>query len=144
MYAPPDFLTGHYDQNAYGRWLQRKASAHVRRDRKRGNASATVAAYKLAIHNAVCTSQGRDAYTGEFLDWHLLSVYDNAESKVGRRGYKARFSLLPTVDHVGDGLGAAEFLICAWRTNDAKNDLSHADFIALCRKVIAHSDSRRS
>ena len=26
-------------------------------------------------------------------------------------------------DHVGDGLGAADFKICAWRTNDAKHDL---------------------
>ena len=45
--------------------------------------------------------------------------------------------MLPSVDHVGDGKGAANFKICAWRTNDAKNDLSYEEFLELCRKVIA-------
>jgi hypothetical protein len=43
---------------------------------------------------------------------------------------------LPTVDHVNDGLGPADFRICAWRTNDAKNDQSLDEFVALCRRVI--------
>lgn len=133
----PTFLDGVVTREAYVRWLQRKAAAHVDRDRKRGNGAATVSEYKRAIHNAVCASQGRDAYTGEQLDWSLLSKYDNDESKQGRRGYKARFALLPTVDHVGDGTGPADFKICGWRTNDAKGDLSLEEFIALCAKVLA-------
>ena len=47
----------------------------------------------------------------ELLDWSLISHYDNAESKHGRREYKAKFALLPTIDHVGDGLGTADFKI---------------------------------
>ena len=46
---------------------------------------------------------------------------------------------MPTVDHVGDGLGEAEFKICAWRTNDAKSDLSYPEFIELCCKVAEHA-----
>jgi hypothetical protein len=83
-------------------------------------------------------SEGRDEYTGEALDWSLISRYDNAESKERQRHYKASFALLSTVDHVGDGLGVADFRICAWRTNVAKNDLAHDAFIDLCRRVIAH------
>lgn len=112
---------------------------HVRRDRKRGNKSATNEKYKIAIHTAVEKSEGRDFYTGEELDWALISTYDNAKSKSGGRKYKAKFALLPSVDHVDDGLGDANFRICAWRTNEAKNDMSLEEFVALCEKVIRHS-----
>ncbi len=30
------------------------------------------------------------------------------------------------------------FVICAWRTNDAKNDISHTEFVALCQWVVDH------
>lgn len=137
-YAVPAFLVAVVAQAIYERWLHRKAVAHVRRDRKRGNQSVLNEHYKKAIHDAVCQSDGKDAYTGEPLDWHLISKYDNEASAKGRRVYKASFARLPTVDHVGDGTGAANFKICGWRTNDAKNDLALEEFIELCRKVLAH------
>jgi len=124
------------EQEVYERWLHRKALAHVKRDRARGNTSATTEAYKIAIHKAVCASGGRDAYTNEELDWSLLSQYDNEQSKKHGRYYKKQFSLLPSVDHVGDGTGEADFKICAWRTNDAKNDLPYSEFLELCEKVV--------
>jgi hypothetical protein len=61
----------------------------------------------MAIHRAVTASNGRDEYTGETLDWSLLSRYNNDESEEKRRHYKASFALLPTVDHIGDRLTAA-------------------------------------
>lgn len=137
----PAFLHGVVTREAYVRWLRRKAAAHVKRDRKRGNGSASVSEYERAIHGAVCASEGRDAYTCEQLDWRLISQYNNEESKQGRRGYKTRFALLPTVDHIGDGTGQAEFNICAWRTNEAKGDLSLEDFIALCARVLTANKS---
>ena len=136
-YARPEFLLPKLTQSAYVRWLHRKAVAHSKRDRKRGNRTLTNDAYKIAIHRAVCKSRGVDAYTGEYLAWELVSKYDNAESKAGRRVYKAKFVLLPTVDHVGDGLGVPNFRICAWRTNDAKSDMTLEEFVGLCRKVVA-------
>lgn len=139
-YAMPGFLSSVLTQTTYERWLRRKAAAHVKRDRRRGNSRAIGLEYRLAIHGAVLRSNGTDAYTGEVLDWHLVSKYDNEESKSGTRHYKAKFALLPTVDHIGDGLGAADFKICAWRTNDAKNDLTESEFIALCRRVVDHCE----
>ena len=114
-YALPTFLAGKVEPAAYRRWLARKAAAHRRRDRLRGNLTATIEEYKLAIHAAVATSEGRNRFTGEELDWTLISTYDNAKSKELRRGYKATFALLPTVDHIGDGTGPASFQICGWR-----------------------------
>jgi hypothetical protein len=138
-YPLPSFLVGTISQDNYLRWLRRKASAHVKRDRLRGNSGAVREAYRVAIHRAVIESGGVDQYTGERLDWLLISRYDNSQSKQLRRHYKSSFALLPTVDHVGDGLGPADFKICAWRTNDSKNDLSYVSFVELCRKVVDYA-----
>lgn len=131
----PKFLEGVLTRESYVRWLQRKAQAHIKRDRQRGNINGTVSEYKRAIHQAVCDSEGFDQYTNDPLDWGLLSTYRNEESREGRRTYKAKFSLLPTVDHVGDGSGDANFKICGWAVNDAKGDLSLLDFVRLCQRV---------
>lgn len=135
----PEFLVGTVTPEQYGRWLERKAAAHVRRDRKRDFGGAVGAAYRDAIHQAVVMSGGRDAYTGEDLRWELLSQYDNEKSKAGRSVYKASFALLPTVDHLDTSVAATSFRICAWRTNDAKNDLTHGDFLKLCERALRHA-----
>lgn len=138
QYILPPFLSGIVSQEVYARWLRRKAQAHLKRDRGRGNTSASGTVYRAAIHGAVAGSAGRDAYTGEALDWKLISRYDNVESKKLGRPYKHRFALLPTVDHVGNGMGPANFMICGWRTNDAKHDLELPAFIAVCKAVLRH------
>ena len=135
-YQRPAFLESIVDQKTYDKWLQRKSQTHYRRDKKRGNTTATGAVYKMAIHQAVISCQGRDAYTREKLDWHLLSTYSNKESQSRGRLYKKEYALLPSVDHVGDGLGEADFKICSWRTNDSKSDMTMEEFISLCRKII--------
>jgi hypothetical protein len=138
-YELPAFLDGKVSREQYERWLHRKAIAHVRRDRKRGNISATNEEYKIEIHRAVIESDGLDFYTGTMLDWSLISTYKNDLSKSDGRRYKAQFALLPTVDHVNDGLGPADFKICSWRTNDAKNDLTLGEFVELCERVVSHN-----
>lgn len=134
----PSFIL---DAKAYKKWLIGRARAHVKRDRARHIEQANETTYRTAIHAAVLASQGRDCYTGEMLDWHLCGTYDNAESKLGRHAYKARFNLMPTVDHHEAAATVASFKICAWRTNDSKHDLTQEAFIELCRKVVAHADT---
>jgi hypothetical protein len=141
-YQFPQRLDASVKQSKYDRWLHWRAVAHVKRDRRKGNRTATVQSYKEAIHSAVVGSDGRDPYSGEKLDWSLIGTYTNEGAKHGGREYKARFALLPSVDHVRDGLGPADFMICSWRANDAKSDLSYADFVALCRKVVQKADRR--
>ena len=142
-YQLTDTMSKLIEQSDYEYWLYRKASTHVRRDRARGNTTATNQEYRLAIHKAVCESNGKDAYTNEGLDWALISTYNNEQSKKHGRDYKKKFALLPTVDHVGDGKSAADFKICSWRTNDAKNDLSLCEFIALCKKVVDYNGNAK-
>jgi hypothetical protein len=135
-YQMPSFLVGRCEPAAYRHWLNAKANAHVRRDRKRGNETARRESYMLAIHNAVVASEGNDFYTGEPLAWEKISTYSNEESKARRRLYKRELALLPTADHVSDGLGPVDFRICAWRTNDCKNDLSADELLEFCRRVV--------
>ena len=135
--VPP---TLNVEQATYIRWLRRKAAAHVKRDRARATHAITGEAYRHAIHAAVTDHGVNDFYTGELLNWSLVSRYNNEDSKLGRSTYKAGFALLPTVDHVLTADGKWDFVICAWRTNDAKNDMSQAEFLDLCRRVIAYSE----
>lgn len=139
LYPLPEFLMGVVTREQYVRWLQRKAQAHAIRDRKRVSSPATitVSGYKTAIHAAVLASDGLDHYTGEPLNWAQISTYNNVASKAGRSAYKAGFALLPSVDHVGAGSDGYDFVICGWRTNDSKHDMSLVDFVALCRRVLA-------
>ena len=90
--------------------------------------------FRLAIHDAVVASGGVDAYTGHPLRWDLISTYDNEKSKAGKRAYKQGLGDLPSVDHVADGVEALDFRICAWRTNDAKSDLTYEEFLKLSKK----------
>jgi hypothetical protein len=83
QYPVPDCIKGNCDQARYSRWLHRKAVAHARRDRKR-DVDCTIARYKAEIHAAVSSSGHLDFYTGEPLDWSLVSTYNNESSKGGR------------------------------------------------------------
>lgn len=140
-YELPNHLAKTVEQRKYERWLHWRAVAHVKRDRKRGNPTATVKEYKEAIHRLVVDSNGLDPYTHESLDWSLIGTYDNAKAKARGREYKARYALMPSVDHQDDGLGPANFRICSWKSNDAKSDLSYPEFLNLCRMVIEVADS---
>jgi hypothetical protein len=134
----PPFLAGNVKPLAYTAWLEKKAAAHARRDQRRWEKWKSGADYRDLIHAAVVESKGKDAYTGEDLDWSLIGKYNNNESKAGRHKYKAEFALLPTVDHIESDNPDTAFCICGWRTNDAKHDLSTASFIELCERVLKH------
>lgn len=136
-YQKPSFLPEYVSQADYEKWLYGKASAHLRRDKKRGNRISTAEEYRIEIHRAVDECHGHDAYTGKPLRWDLLHTYDNEESKKHGRKYKARFADLPTVDHLDDGKGKPSFKICSWKVNDAKNDLTLEEFIELCQSVLS-------
>jgi hypothetical protein len=142
QYTLPETLRGLCSEANYRKWLDRKAVAHYNRDRKRWSSTGSVRDYKAAIHIAVIDAGKYDCYTGEELDWSLISKYDNEKSKAGKTSYKKTLAMLPTVDHAGAVPGDLNLRICSWRTNDAKSDLTLEEFIDLCAKVISHN--RRS
>lgn len=123
-------------QETYIRWLRRKAAAHVKRDRKRCEHEITGEEYRRLIHAAIVEHGTHDFYTGEPLNWQLVCTYSNEDSQAGRSEYKAGFATLPTVDHVMGKDGRYDFVICGWRTNDCKNDLSYQEFVEVCRLVV--------
>ena len=141
QYPVPECIKSQCDQAKYSRWLQRKAAAHARRDRKRDTAC-TIARYKSEIHAAVCSSGNLDYYTGEPLNWSLVSMYDNQSSKTGRTRYKKTFALLPTIDHTVDEQGRPKFVICSWYVNDVKSDLSIDELYRLCERILKQRDER--
>lgn len=137
-YPLPKCLEGRCTPEQFRDWVFAKAAAHYDRDTGRGNTVITRQVYRQAIHQAVVDSGGLDAYTGHPTDWHLISTYDNEKSREQGRAYKKGLANLPTVDHVGDGLGPADFKICSWRVNDAKHDLTFEEFVEVCGQVLKH------
>jgi hypothetical protein len=145
QYELPTFLLNICSPDAYKRWLHRKAMAHFKRDSKRGIKNISCVSYKKAIHKAVIDGGQFDAYTGEPLDWSLISKYNNEDSRTGKREYKKQFGNLPTVDHFDGGYDHPTFKICSWRLNDCKNDLNLDEFIEVCRNVLKHqSDNNQT
>ena len=141
-YQLPSFLEGRCTQEAYEKWLRRRAAAHRKHDPKRfGIASDTGESYRLQIHNAVLESKGFDVYTGEQLDWSLLSTYDNVKSKEGGWQYKHGFALLPSVDHDRNMNGSFTFRICGWRTNDCKSSLSLSELFTFCEVILENKNT---
>ena len=47
-------------------------------------------------------------------------------------------ALQPTIDH-RDSQAICDFVICAWRTNDAKHDMSIDELKTFCRLVLEHN-----
>ncbi len=140
-YQIPSCIGAQCTQAQYSKWLYRRAVAHVKRDRKRnGQRSCSVADYKAQTHAAVIGGRNRDSYTGEALDWSLISRFRNDLAKKGGRKYKQQFALLLTVDHALDENGRQKFLICSWYVNDAKSDLTLEEFYALCERALKHRD----
>jgi hypothetical protein len=93
-YQCPDFLSSILSQTSYEKWLQGTAGAHVKRDRGRGNTTATKEAYKIAIHQAVLNSAGQDHSLANFLDGSLVGQYRDVEFKANGRRYNATLALL--------------------------------------------------
>jgi len=127
---------------SYPSWVQRKAVTLCKRDQKRGG-TGNVQQYRLAIHGAVLASEGRDHWTGEPLDWELIGTYYNTEAAAGKGAHKKQYAMLPTIDH-RTNKPEADFVICAWRTNDAKHDMTPEELLTFCRAVIAHSSNWQS
>ena len=124
-------------RHLYPGWVQRKAVALCKRDQKRGG-SGNVQHYRLAIHQAVLACGGRDHWTGEPLDWALIGTYDSREGAAASAEHKKQFAMLPTIDHRSNR-PEPDVVICAWRTNDAKHDMTPEELLVFCRAVLEHS-----
>ena len=89
--------------------------------------------YFEAVYDALAECNNKDYYTGDPLEWEIsLGIKSLEEAEVRQKRI--------TFDHVhGRNLSNLEFVMCAGKTNDAKNDLSKEKFIDLCKSVLTHN-----
>lgn len=120
-------------------WVMKKGYSLYQRDLKRTNKEFNYDYndYRQKICEAIKKTPyvGKDYYTGEKLDWNLIGKYQNSDAKQNGKAYKRKFALMPTVDHI-NAEAKPEFVICSWRMNDAKNDLSECGFTKLCIRFL--------
>jgi hypothetical protein len=93
------------------------------------------------LHGAVLAAGLFDPYTGDALRWDLIGAWDPHAAK-GNAGYKRKYDLLPTADHVDPDASDLEFEICSWLSNTAKSFLSPPQFVALCKRITAYRGNR--
>jgi hypothetical protein len=98
---------------------------------------------KEAIVGAIERSEGRDFYTGEALDWNLISTWVGAEEGTVASVYRRKFWNLPSVDHDFTNPAKTAFHICSWRMNDSKNDQTLQEFLDLAAKVQKHREGTK-
>ena len=132
------------DENIFRKWLHRKAMSIRNRDRKRNVPVLSLSLMKQAIVSAIERSNGHDFYTGEPLDWHLISKWVGSEEGTSANDYRRKFWMLPSVDQDFTDASKTAFHICSWRMNDSKNDQSIAEFLQLAAKVQKHREGRHS
>lgn len=132
----PDWIPAAARQ-LYPGWVQRKAVTLCKRDQKRGG-SGNVQQYRLAIHQAVLASEGRDHWSGELLHWELIGTYDPREAAADNGGHRKKYALLPTLAH-RCGEPGVDLVVCAWRTHDAKHDMTAEELLAFCTAIVNHS-----
>lgn len=146
LYLAPDFvLNAGITQAQYNTWLNHKASAHRQRDARRIRGQEvllSLPAYRHHIHDAVIHSGGMDHYTGEQLNWSLLSRYNNGNAHNGGLEYRRQFDMLPSVDHIDPMQREFNVCICALRTNDCKAHLNEAELHAFCAMVLQHNQNQ--
>jgi hypothetical protein len=126
------------DEDVFRTWLHRKALSVRKRDRKRNVPVLSLSVMKQAIVSAIERSNGCDFYTGEPLDWHLISKWVGSEEGTSANDYRRKFWMLPSVDHDFTDPARPAFHICSWRMNDSKNDQSIPEFLQLAAKVKEH------
>ena len=117
--------------------LQRIAVSLSKRDQKRGS-TGKVQQYRLTIHQEVMAPEGREHWTGEWLDWDLINTYDNGEAAASKGEHKRQYAMLPTIHHRYNQL-VQDFVICAWCTNDAKHVITPIGVLEFCKAVLNQS-----
>ena len=124
----------------FSEWVMKKGYSLYQRDLKRTKEKKfkyTYTDYRSKICEAIqnIPDAGKDYYTGKKLNWDLIGQYNNSDAQQEGKAYKRKFALMPTVDHI-NAEAKPEFVICSWRMNDAKNDLSEFAFTKLCIRFL--------
>ena len=92
--------------------------------------------YFEAVFDALKNSNGKDFYTGSPLNWLISFNQDDVKEEDCKTNVRQERI---TFDHVnGRVLAKLKFVMCAGKTNDAKNDLIQKEFLDLCESVLKY------
>jgi hypothetical protein len=147
-YPLPAYLQDIYTVSSYAGMLKLKARNLRNRDRRNKKPVAlkySVAKYREKVHGAIMDGGRTDPYTGETIDWTLISKWDGVAGKdrgipnLLAVGFDKSLYLSPSIDHVYPDSDELELEVCSWIANSCKSVLNPAEFIALCGKVAACS-----
>lgn len=141
------------DRNAFIDWASERHTRLRQRDKEWRNKNSPETnlplcdEYFTAVFEALKNCAGIDYYTGDELNWKITLADKQAgtepEKKEAASTEKRQERV--TFDHInGRNLTKLKFVVCAGKTNDAKNDLTQDEFVKLCRAVVAFADEKQS
>jgi hypothetical protein len=136
-YLLPPFLQGVISVKDYRHWLELKGHNLRRRDLNLKRLFAkenSFAVYKQKIHQAVLDGGGLDPFTGEKLDWGLVSKKNELKKDGYVNNYLNTYALYPAVDHIIPE--EFEFEICSLISNQCKSSLTPEEFVGFCGRVV--------
>jgi hypothetical protein len=139
-YFPPAYMTGRVTPDLYRLWIRDRSNVLFHEDKrlKRPYAlNGSRVLYKMALHQAAARGQ-YDPFTGELIQWELIRQWKDIKGLLKEKA----FWLMPTADHTDPASASLELEICSWRINTCKNDLSAAEFIELCNKVVDYAKQK--
>ncbi|MDD5675966.1 MAG: hypothetical protein PHC61_17480 [Chitinivibrionales bacterium] len=147
-YVLPKYLESIFTQKNYSALVEQKAGSLRDEDRRRKLPCFFRYAkrdYALAIHTAFQNCDGKDPFTGESLRWDLLHKYFKTKIqklmllKTPLGATVRERALLPSIDHKDPQALVLDFEICSLRVNSSKSYMTPAEYIALCKMVVANS-----
>ncbi len=135
------------DKEKFKMWIRRKARNLFKRDKNRAinivqwnyKPHDYLDAILQTIINNDCSI---DYYTKEVLCWEKIGTYNNDCSKEQGNDYKRALDLLPSIDHI-NAKPEPQFVICSWRTNDIKSNMSKNELVDWCRRFLLHQDKNQ-
>jgi hypothetical protein len=137
-YMLPPFLQGVVSLKDYRDWLDHKANHLWVRDNKLNRPCAKenpIRAYKQKIHQAVIDGGEFDPYTGEKINWELISKVKTLKREEYVNDFLNANAMLPAVDHINpEEFG---FEICSWISNESKSCMTPEEFVGFCQKVVS-------
>ncbi len=137
QYPLPPFLKGVVSQRGYCMWLMNKGENLRRRDIKLNRPYSKVnseTVYNQKVHQAVLDGGEFDPFTGEKLNWGLVSKERNMETESYTNDYLNTYALYPVVDHTNPE--EFEFEICSLISNECKSSLTPDEFVDFCQRVV--------
>ncbi|MGB7569428.1 MAG: hypothetical protein WBM07_16315 [Chitinivibrionales bacterium] len=139
--ALPPFLVGILSLKDYHYWLRQEAHHLRNSDLKLKRSYAlenSLTAYKQKIHQGVLDGGEFDPYTGDKINWNLISKEKPHKKNDFIANYLNDHALQPAVDHINpEEFG---FEICSWISNQSKSCMTSDQFVDFCRRVISFRD----